>query len=192
MSSITERLDDALTSTQDAPPREGWSIRSLDEANWASRKAAQARRSIATAKAWGQREIERINAIVDAEVSRFQDDADFFEHHLADFLAREIEGGRKTKSLELSGGTIKLTATQPKIEVDEQALILWAQNHGRLDLIRVREALDKAALRKQAQLVEDGVVIIDGEIVPDAKWLPQDDSASFKVAEDPGGTDHDQ
>src|SRR5690606_20923446 len=96
----------------------------------------------------------------------------------------EVEAGRKTKSLTLPGGTIKLTARQPRVDVDDDAFLAWAKEAGRADLVRVKESVDKAALKKAAQLAEDGLVVIDGEIVPGASWEPQGESVSFAVAEE--------
>lgn len=186
MSDLTDRLNAALRP-EDAPdhPTEGWSITGLETAAWASRKAAAAQRKIAEVKAWGEAEKARIDAIVAAETKRFEEWAAFFEAHLADFLKREIAAGRKTKSLELPGGTIKLTARQPKVDVEPEAFLAWAVE-GRPDLVRVKREVDKTALKRLATLADDGVVVIDGEIVPGATWEAQDDSATFTVADDAG------
>lgn len=187
---MTDTLDhlEAQLRPTDAPdqPTEGWSITGLETADWASEKAAAARREIARYKAWGEAKKARIDAIVTAETKRFEEDALFFEGHLAVYLQAEIAAGRKTKSLGLSGGTIKLTARQPRVDVDDDALLAWAKESGRADLVRVKESVDKSALKKVAELAEDGVVVIDGEIVPGASWEAQSDSVSFPVAEEQG------
>lgn len=185
---MTEALDhlEAQLRPDEAPdqPTEGWSITGLETAAWASRKAAAAHREINRWKTWAEAEKARIDAIVAAECKRFEEDAAFFEHHLAVFLKAEIEAGRKTKSLTLPGGTIKLTARQPKVEWDEAQVLAWVKEADRPDLVRVKESLDKTALKKAAVLAEDGVVVIDGEIVPGAAWEAQEDSASFTVNEE--------
>lgn len=184
MTDAIERLE-ALLRPDDAPdqPTEGWSITGLETAAWASRKAAAARRKQAEVKAWATAEKARIDAVAASEAARFERDAEFFEGHLAVFLRSEIAAGRKTKSLELPGGTIKLTARQPRLDVDAEQFVAWAV-FGRSDLLRVRREPDKAALKKAAELAEGGVVVIDGEIVPGATWEAQEDSASFAVADD--------
>lgn len=189
MTDTVDRLEAQLRPA-DAPdqPTEGWSITGLETAAWASRKAAAAHREIARWKTWAEGEKARIDAIVAAETKRAEDDASFFEHHLAAFLRGEIEAGRKTKSLTLPGGTISLRALQPKVTTVDDELIAWAKSSGRDDLVRVttKEALDKKALTKAAELAEDGVVVIDGEIVPGASWEAQSDSVSFAVNEEQG------
>ena len=185
---MTDTLDhlEAQLRPTDAPdqPTEGWSITGLETADWASEKAAAARREIARYKAWGEAKKARIDAIVAAETKRFEEDAAFFEGHLAVYLQSEIAAGRKTKSLTLSGGTIKLTARPARVDWNEEEVLLWARVNDRTDLFRVKESLDKNALKKAATLAEDGVVVIDGEIVPRASWEAQEDSASFSVKEE--------
>lgn len=187
---MTDTLDhlEAQLRPTDAPdqPAEGWSITGLETAAWASRKAAAAHREIERWKTWAEGEKARIDAIVAAECKRFEEDAAFFEHHLAAFLKAEIEAGRKTKSLSLPGGTISLRAQQPRVDWDEESVLPWAKANDRADLYRVtvKESLDKNALKKAAELAEDGVVVIDGEIVPGASWEAQEDSATFTVADE--------
>lgn len=178
MTDVLDRLEASLRP-DDAPdqPTEGWSITGLETADWASEKAAAARREIARYKAWGEAKKARIDAIVAAETKRF-------EGHLAVYLQSEIAAGRKTKSLTLSGGTIKLTARPARVDWNEEEVLLWARVNDRTDLFRVKESLDKNALKKAATLAEDGVVVIDGEIVPGAAWEAQEDSASFTVNEE--------
>ena len=191
MSDVTERLEGALRplgapDNHEAEGSEGWSITGLETAAWASRKAAAAHREIARWNTWAESEKARIDAIVAAETKRAQDDAAFFEHHLAVFLKGEIEAGRKAKSLTLPGGTISLRARQPKVTTVDDELLAWAKSTGRAELVRttVKESLDKKALAKAATLAEDGVVVIDGEVVPGASWEAQEDSASFTVNEE--------
>ena len=190
MSDLIESLEGALRPLgapdgPDTPETESWSITGLETAAWASRKAAAARRKIAEVNAWRDAQKARVDAVADQEIKRFEDDAAFFEGHLAVYLQAEIAAGRKTKSLELSGGTVKLTARQPKVEWDEFQAVIWAKEAGRAEeFVRVRESLDKNALKKAAVLAEDGVVVIGGEIVPGASWEAQEDSATFAVKEE--------
>jgi phage host-nuclease inhibitor protein Gam len=187
VSDVLDRLEASLRP-DDAPdqPTEGWSITGLEAAAWASRKAAEARRKQAEVKAWAEGEKARIDAIVAAEVMRYDREADFFEQHLVVYLRSEIEAGRKTKSLELPGGTIKLTARQPKLDVDADAFLAWAVT-SRPEFVRVKQEVDKTALKRAAVLAEDGVVVVDGEIVPGATWEAQSDNATFSVTEEAGG-----
>ena len=185
---MTDTLDhlEAQLRPDDVPdqPTEGWSITGLETAAWASRKAAAAHREIQRWKTWAEGEKARIDAIVAAGTQRCEEDAAFFEGHLAVYLQAEIAAGRKTKSMALPGGTIKLTARQPKVDLDDDAFLAWAKETGRAELVRVKESIDKSALKKAAELAEDGVVVIDGEIVPGASWEAQSDSVSFAVNEE--------
>ena len=186
MSDLVERLEGALRPPDapqgpDAVGSEGWSITGLETAAWASRKAAAARRKALEVQEWLDREVARLRDVALTEMVRFEEDAAFFEHHLAAYLAAEIKAGRKTKSLDLPGGTIKLTARQPRVDVEPEAFLAWAVEH-RPDLVRLKQEVDRAGLKRAATLAEDGVVVLDGEVVPGASWEAQEDSASFVVA----------
>jgi len=148
MTDTIERLE-AQLRPDDAPdqPQEGWSITGLETAAWASRKAAAARQQQARVKAWADAEKARVDAVAASEAARFERDAAFFEAHLAAYLRSEIAAGRKTKSLELPGGTIKLTARPARLDVEATAFLAWAEVH-RPDLVRVKSEPDKALLRK--------------------------------------------
>jgi hypothetical protein len=183
MISIADRLDEALIN-HDAPEREGWTVDSQDSAAWASRKLAKAHAAVEAVSAWEAREIERIRAVAEAERRRYQGEIEFFEGHLGTYLLKLVAEGRKTKSLDLPGGRIQLRARQPKLEIlDEERAIAWlkAAEHG--ELVRVKESVDKAALKK-ALAAEDGVLFIaeTGEPVEWASLEEQGDSVSFTPA----------
>lgn len=182
MSDLHENLT-AQLRPDDAPdhPTEGWSITGLETAAWASRKAAAARQQQERVKVWADAEKARVDAIAASEAARFERDAAFFETHLAAFLRSEIAAGRKTKSLELPGGTIKVTARQPKLDVEPEAFLAWAVA-SRPEFVRIKHEVDKAALKRLATLADDGLVLVDGEIVPGASWEAQEDSATFVPA----------
>jgi phage host-nuclease inhibitor protein Gam len=94
-----------------------------------------------------------------------------------------VQEGRRVKSLDLPGGTVRLRARQPELALDEVAAVAWAREQ-RLDVIRVRHSLDKSALRKAVELVDGGAVIdaSTGEVLPFMTWSPQGDSVSFTPA----------
>jgi hypothetical protein len=183
MISIAERLDEALIN-HEAPEREGWTVDSQDSAAWASRKLAKAHAAVEAASGWEAREIERIRAVAEAERNRYRGEIEFFEGHLGGYLVRLVAEGRKTKSLDLPGGRVQLRARQAKLEIlDEERGILWLKDAGREDLIRVKESVDKTALKK-ALAAEDGVLFIaeTGEPVEWASLEEQGDSVSFTPA----------
>lgn len=175
-------LDDALEQTRrpEGPPHDGFTITTMDEATWAAKKAAAANTHLDRIKAWQQREIQRITEVADHAKSKHQATLDRMTDLLAAYLRRSIEDGSvKRRSLKLDGGTIKLRKRDPKLNVDATALVLWAENNNHPDLIRTKKEVDLATLKKRATLADAGMVVIDGEILPDVTWEPQEDAAAF-------------
>jgi hypothetical protein len=188
MISIAERLDDALIN-HEAPEREGWTVDSQDSAAWASRKLAKAHAAVEAVSAWEAREIERIREVAEAERRRYRGEIESFEGHLGGYLVRLVAEGRKTKSLDLPGGRVQLRARQPRLEIlDEAAAIAWlkAADHG--EYVRIKESVDKAALKK-ALAAEEGVLFLadTGEPVEWASLEEQGDSVSLSPATEEAG-----
>jgi phage host-nuclease inhibitor protein Gam len=183
MTTTVERLEAAVRPA-DAPaePTEGWAVRDMDTAAWASRKAAEAQREINRVDAWEQREIERVRNAAATERARFERDLEFFAHALAAYLQSLIHAGRKTRTLNLPGGTIRLRARPTAFDLDEQKALEWARvTHP--DLLRVRESLDKAAFKRLVALGDSGTVIDPetGEVLDWARWSDPGDGASFEA-----------
>lgn len=190
MSTVTERLDGMLDMQYEHDQEtssEGWSIRTKDDAAWASRKAAKAATEITEISNWEAREIEKVRRAAETERARHQKTLEFFEGHLATFLLQEIREGRKTKSLELPGGRIQLRARQPKLEIldEEKAL---EQLRG-TDHVQVKESVKKSTLKKALERTEDGKLVFKdtGEVIDWASFEEQPDSITFTPADEPEG-----
>lgn len=179
------RPPDAPEEAEETQEGGGWRVKSLDDASWASRKIAEASRCLADIEAWAQRERERIDSVVARESASHERTIHFFTGHLAAWMREEIETGRQTKkSIALAGGVLKLTKRQPKIEVNGDVFLPWAEKSAP-NLVRteIKKSVNLSALREFCQYAEEGRLVVDGEIVEGATWEPQEDSPSFKVAE---------
>jgi hypothetical protein len=190
MISIAERLDEALIN-HEAPEREGWTVDSQDSAAWASRKLAKAHAAVEAVSAWEAREIERIRAVAEAERNRYRGEIEFFEGHLGTYLVKLVAEGRKTKSLDLPGGRVQLRARQPKLEIlDEAKAITWLRENGYSDAVRVKESVDKTAVKKALTKTQGFVLMAEsGEIVEWASLEEQGDSMSFTPASEEAGAE---
>lgn len=161
---------------------EGWSVKNLDDAAWASRRAASARSEERKVLEWAEREKERIDKIVERETKSFVSTAEFFEHHLHVYLKKEIDDGRKKKSLELPGGVIRLTKRQNKLLLDDESKVLSFLEEQYPELLRVKKSVALSYFRKAIDFAEGGTVVINGEIIEGMRWEEQPDSASFSPA----------
>jgi len=191
MSFVTERLDAAVEQDIQTRNRDTWSIETMDQAAWASRKLRQAHQEIDEIDAWQTREIDRIKNAAIAERNRIQQSASFFENALAVYLNHLINEGRKTKSLDLPGDRISIRTRADKLEIDdEKAAIEWLKEHGELGAIRIKESIEKRNLLEL--ITRDGTTVVmpdTGEIVPWARLEPQSASVNFKPAADEEGHD---
>ena len=182
---VLDRLEEHLDHQPEPDRSEPWSITGLKEAAWAARKAKAAHDSIATITAWEEEEIARVRAAADVERAREQSTLDFFTGALAQYLAKEIEAGRSTKTLNLPSGRVSIRARQPSLAIDDAPALEWARSHAP-QVVKVRESLDRAAFKKAVTLADGGAVITsDGEVLEFARWEPQSDSASFTPASEP-------
>ena len=186
MSFVTERLDAAIEQDVEPRNRDTWSIETMDQAAWASRKLRDAHAEIDEIDAWQTREIDRIKNAATAERNRIQQSASFFENALAVYLNHLINEGRKTKSLDLPGGRMSIRARADKLEIDDEPkAVEWLKEHNHYDAVRVKESIDKRALLELIQRDGSSVVSPDtGEIVGWARLEPQAASVNFKPASD--------
>lgn len=190
MSFVTERLDAAIEEGVEPRNRDAWSIETMDQAAWASRKLRAAHAELAEIGAWEAREFERVRAAADRERQRIQGSAGFLENALAVYLNGLIQAGRKTKTLDLPGGRVSIRARADKLEIDDEpAAIEWLKEHNHYEAVRVKEQIDKRGVLEL--LTRDGsttVMADTGEVIPWARLEPQADSVTFKpAADDEGG-----
>ena len=184
MTDVLDRLDEALMEETAPETSEAWRITTDDEAAWVSRKAQKAHRELARVEAWEEREIARVKAVAARERTPYERDIEWAEGQLHVWLDGLIREGRNKKSMELPGGRVAVRSRPPRLEIDDETVALeWLHERG-AGYVRVKESVDKAALRKH--LVVDGttVALDTGEPVEWARFEPQEDSVSFTPAED--------
>lgn len=166
--------DDNATEEQ----KQEFIIDTTDKANWASLRLKEQAEQIEAIEAWRERRIARINEIADKEINRIEPRMNFLTWKLREYLHTLFNAGRKTKTLDLEGGTFRLTKRQPIITYDDN-ILEWAQENAQ-QFIKNKPTLDRTAFRKSLQLAEGGALVTeDGEIVP-GTWEHQPDAATFK------------
>ena len=100
--------------------------------------------------------------------------------------------GKKVRSYDMMGGTLKLAKQEPEYEITDAELVPWLKANGLDRFVEVKEEARwgdfKDTLKdekKQIRTVaaEDGslaVVTADGEIIPGIKAIPREDKFSVK------------
>ena len=200
MSDLAEFLDDALrpagapsddqavTAVEAADRGEDhhqpWQIDDEGAADWAARKIQQARADIAAKKAQRDLIVQQADAWLEQETVQLDRRARFFEGRLIDWLRREIDAdpkGKKSRVLPC-GVKVARTAGRRTVDVfDEAEFIAWAKSTNHHMLVRVKESVDKKAVKDAAfdvlaisdsdaiewQATDEGVLLTpDGEKVP--------------------------
>ena len=122
-------LNDYLLSAYDEPQeqeeREQFRIKNDDEANWAIRKIAKARREFTDAEQQAERERERIDAWLDGKRKAKERDEEFFTGLLTAY-PHSMEDPKKTFKLRRG---IQVRQQQPEFQRDDVELVKWLESH---------------------------------------------------------------
>ena len=133
-------------------------IDSTAKALWAIRKLARLQTQRMDYCRTAEKEIAQIKQWLEDVQKTLIDDMAQLENLLAPWVKTQLEGSKR-KSLKLLSATVGYRTPPKQLAYDEPGLFEWAKKNRR-DWIRVKEELDKAAIRQS--------IIKDGEIVRDA------------------------
>ena len=141
--------------------REAFAINDLQGATWAFRKLRAIEEKQRELTSIAIEEKNRIDEWLSKESKSLDDDKAYFEGLLSAYY---IEERAKDKKFKLSTPYGKVTSrkTEKYIYEDEQAIMDYC-NMNELDVIRVKEELDKSAFKK---ICKGGVNQETGEVVP--------------------------
>ena len=141
--------------------REAFAINDLQGATWAFRKLRAIEEKQKEITAIAIEEKLRIDEWLSNESKSLNDDKAYFEGLLSAYY---IEERAKDKKFKLSTPYGKVTSrkTEKYIYEDEQAIMDYC-NMNELDVIRIKEELDKSAFKK---ICKGGVNQETGEVVP--------------------------
>ena len=137
---------------------ETWRVDSMGRAMWVIRRLQQLEQQRTAYQQAATEEIARIKQWADDTQQQLTDDIAQLESLLAPWVKRQLDGSKR-KSLKLLSATVGYRTPPKQLAYDEPSLLDWAKGNRR-DWIRVKEELDKAAIRQS--------VIKDSEVVRDA------------------------
>lgn len=138
--------------------KESFTIRDKNQATWALRKIRALKAQTKETNELAEMEIERIKAWQAIENQSAEDSIAYFEGLLHDFMLGERAHDPKLKSIKLPHGTIKFRKQQPEYVRNEPALIEWAKQSDKTGLIKIKESLDWATMKK-------GITAADGKAI---------------------------
>jgi len=159
---------------------QGFSIENLESANWALRKIAALQKQKTENDELAQKEIDRIKLWQTAEDKKTQQSIEFFESLLTGYFIREREQDPKFK-ISTPYGKVTAKKQQPKWEYNDQKAIESLKAAELTELIRIKEELDKVALKKILVVTNTNVITKDGEVIEGITVTEQADKITISV-----------
>ncbi|AIY78581.1 hypothetical protein FDA33_17415 [Clostridium botulinum] len=141
--------------------REGFKIENLEGATWAFRKLRAIGTKKAEIEAVADEEIARIESWKQEQLKQYDNDSEFFEGCISSYFVEERAKDKKFK-LSTPYGKVSSRKSKKWLYEDEAALKEYVKEN-EIEAIRVKEELDKTALKK---ICKDGVNTETGEILP--------------------------
>lgn len=140
----------------------GFKVENIESANWCFRKIRALNEQIAEINKLAEAEIDRINAWRKQENERAERAINYFEGLLTEYYIQLKAQDSKAK---ISTPYGKITSRKSKkwLYKNEDETKKWLKDNGYIELIRVKEELDKTNLKK---IFKDGIDSSTGEVVP--------------------------
>lgn len=154
-------MSNALLQNDLEEVREVFSINDLQGATWAFRKLRAIEEKVNELNVVADKEISRVKEWLSNEVKSLEADKEYFEGLLSAYYIEERAKDKKFK-LTTPYGKVTSRKTEKYIYEDEQAIMDYC-NMNELDVIRIKEELDKSAFKK---ICKGGVNQETGEVVP--------------------------
>lgn len=174
-------LEEALETIESEETKERFKIENLDSANWAFRKLAALERKEKEITQLADAEKRRIATWEKEEKAQIQSSKDFFNFLLEEYYRGQRELDPKFK-LSTPYGKVTSRKQQAKWNYDDEKVLEWLKEND-AELIRVKEEINKAELKKKYQIVGSSVVTEDGEIVEGISIEEREPSISIKVVD---------
>lgn len=175
------QFDIFMGETTEDQAKERYKITNLDSANWALRKLKAIQEKEGEIKELTEREIERINNWAKSELDSLGANTNFFEGLLMEYFVSEKEKDPKFK-ISTPYGKVSSRKSQPKWNYEDDRVLKWLKENDK-ELIRIKEEINKAELKKKYRVMNGQVVTEDGEIIEGITVIEQPDSISIKVVE---------
>ncbi|MDD9147851.1 host-nuclease inhibitor Gam family protein [Sporolactobacillus sp. CQH2019] len=162
--SLQEYLDKQQGVTQP-----GFVVDDDRKAEWALRKLAVVKAQQGAVKTEAEEQIQVIEQWENEQVERLNKDVEYFTSMLIGYVKTKRANDPKFKTLKLPHGKIGFRKQQPKWQFSEDAIDRLKQA-GYTELIRIKEELDKAKIKKRFAIAGDGTgIAVDkdtGEVFP--------------------------
>jgi phage host-nuclease inhibitor protein Gam len=167
---LSERLDDAIGEALGAPETSDrpWAVEDAGGAEWALRKLRKAETELAGVDELAEKQIAAIEAWRDSEHERLRPELAHWPALLAVYHRDRLKEDPDAKTIRFDAGTLTARKLPDGIVIeDETALLDWALEHEPSRFVRVKESLNKEAVKEavlKAGEVVPGVTPVEGEV----------------------------
>ena len=175
------QFDIFMGETTEEDAKEEFKVESIEQANWAFRKLRAINTKAREIKDIGAAEKARIEEWEKKELAILENSTEFFEGLLVEYLIRQKEVDPKFK-ISTPYGKVSSRKQQPKWNYEDEKVLEWLKAND-TELIRIKEEVNKAELKKKYKVVGNEVVTKDGEIVEGITIEERPDSINIKVVE---------
>lgn len=138
-------------------------ITDVNKASWAFREIIEIEKQMQDIEDLAKSELERINNWKKEELKSLQDSKQFFDFNLEQYFREQRELDPKFK-LSTPYGKVTARKQQPKWNYEDDKTIEWLKEND-ISLIRIKEEVNKAELKKKYKIYGNQVVTEDGEVV---------------------------
>lgn len=172
---MTELLEEKYR--EEGQEREPWTIKDDGEAEWAMKKIAEAKSDTERWAAYYAEQLEKIRKANEWHIA-------FMEAALRDYFDRVPHRATKlSEKYALPSGELVLKQQEPEWTHDDAALLEWCKENGLTELVKVKESVSWADLKKRLTVSEGGLVYDreTGEAVDAVTCTPREPKFSVNL-----------
>lgn len=158
-------------------------VDSVDRLDWCVRQISEIEKEELPYIECAQRQIARLQQWVRKAEERIEERTAHFKALMRPFVEQMLADSKR-RTINAPSGSVSLRKQEPEFEKDDESLVKWLKESGKRDLVKVKESVDWASLKKQlVDVMEDGTcVTVDGELIPveAVKAIPRPDKLYIK------------
>lgn len=144
----------------------GFKVTDLESANWCFRKLRAIELQKTEFNLLAQKEIERIENWLNGELNKLEGQESFFNGLLTEYALEQRKENPKFK-LSSPYGKVSFRKQQPKWNYEDEKVLQYLKDNDYKNLIRIKEEINKADLKKAAIIYEGNAVDpATGEVIP--------------------------
>lgn len=178
---LLKELGGTIMENNIGEAKKPFKISELEQTSWAFKKLRKLQEEEDQIKYLASKEMEIINTWQSKELEKIENSKKYFNGILEEYYMEELEKNPKAK-INTPFGKMSIRKQQPKWEIENEVALEWIKKNDK-QLIRVKEEIDKAGLKKKYKIVGNQVVTEDGEIVEGIEILERDPKITIKVVE---------